>query len=156
MLVLEARGLEVEAQLAFSGLSDLVAATLLDEALALAHGASIRTEVQHLRGRIDMWRGRFADACDLLAAEATAVAGRDPESAAFMLVDAAVAADASGAVGRAVELSRKAWGLARPIGGDAAAAARTLLGGTLDAHGEALTKEERHLVVDAAAAHWRS
>src|SRR6185437_11394131 len=91
---------------------------LLDEAVPLAGDSTIRVAAQHLRGRIMMLQGRLPDASELLAAEA----------AVSMLLDAAVAASSSGAVGRAVELAREAWRLAEPLGGHVADAARVLLG----------------------------
>jgi len=131
-----------------AGRSD-AALGLLDEAVPLAGDSTTRVAAQHLRGRIMMLQGRLADASELLAAEAAGVAEQDPETAVSMLLDAAVAASSSGAVGRAVELAREAWRLAEPLGGQVADAARVLIGGELEAHGEPLNDEERGLVVDA-------
>jgi DNA-binding CsgD family transcriptional regulator len=128
------------------------AAALLDEALELAApGSRTRAPIQHLRGRIDMSRGRFSVACELLATEATAVAETDSQAAALMLMDASISASTSGAVGRGVELARESWKLAKPVGGHLADAARVVLGGLLEAHGEWLDEEECRRVVDAAS-----
>ena len=96
------------------------AARLLDEALQLAHGAEARAAIQLERARIKMWRGRFSEASELLAFEAAAIAAKNPESAALMLLDAATAAST---VRRPAHSGR-----ARAQGLDACRAARWLRG----------------------------
>jgi ATP/maltotriose-dependent transcriptional regulator MalT len=127
------------------------AAGLLDEALSLTRDLPTRAAIQHLRGRIDMSRGRFAGASALLAVEAAAIAEQDPRNAAFMLMDAAVAASTAGAVGTSVEHARRAWQLAEPLGGPVADAARAVLGGELEMHGEPQSEDERASVVEAVS-----
>jgi DNA-binding CsgD family transcriptional regulator len=97
-----------------------------------------------------MGRGHFAFASKLLMSEAAAAADADPETAVFMLLDAAISASTSGAVGEAVRLAQQAWRLAEPLGGQAAAAAQVVLGGERAFHGEPLTQEQRTAVLDAA------
>jgi pentatricopeptide repeat protein len=126
------------------------AAGLLDEAQTLAGNPGLPAATQHLRGHIEMGRGHFAFASKLLESEAAAAADSDPEAAAFMLLDAAVSASTSGSLREAVRLARKAWRLAEPLGGYAAAAAQAILGGERAFHGEPLTQEDRSAVIDAA------
>lgn len=99
-----------------------------------------------------MLQGRFAAASELLAAEAAAVADLDPETAAFMLVDATIATSTAGAVGRALNLAQEVWRLAEPMGSPVAAGARVVLGAMLEGHGEPLDQEGRQAVIDAATA----
>jgi DNA-binding CsgD family transcriptional regulator len=63
---------------------------LLDRLLEETTDPRLRTEAQHLRCRIEMWRGRPAAARDLLLAEADRVEPADPITAAIMRSHAAV------------------------------------------------------------------
>ena len=64
--------------------------TLLDRLLQETTDARLRIEAQHLRCRIEMWRGRPVAARDLLLAEAERVEPTDPVWSAIMRSHAAV------------------------------------------------------------------
>lgn len=95
--------------------------SLLDSARAGRGGVLV------LRGEPGAGRTALLVASELLAVEADAIADEDPESAAFMLLDAATAASMSGALRTSVELAREAWALAEPLGGYMADASRAAL-----------------------------
>jgi ATP/maltotriose-dependent transcriptional regulator MalT len=63
---------------------------LLDEALEETSDWRLRTETQHLRCRIQMWRGQPVIARDLLIAEADLIEAVEPAWAAFMRTHAAL------------------------------------------------------------------
>ena len=108
---------------------------LLDEALPLTADPLARAQAQHLRGRVEMWRGGEPGAAELLADEAERVAEPAPEKAVSMLIDAVMLALVSGEVrsaeriaGRAREVSENADGPPVNLAKGALAAVRLIRG----------------------------
>lgn len=93
------------------------AVALLEEAATLTLDPFLRAEVQHLRGRIDSWRGPAIDAYRMLCREADAIETSAPEKAAMMLSDATLAAITGGDLPHAVAAATRAHELALPLGG---------------------------------------
>jgi DNA-binding CsgD family transcriptional regulator len=62
----------------------------LDESQAAA--PALRVEAQHMRARVEMWRGAENKAHDLLVTEAAGIEESDPAKAAIMLTDAVMLA----------------------------------------------------------------
>ncbi len=106
---------------------------LLDEALALAIDPRVRAEIQHLRGRGQLFSGSPMDARALLTTEAERIASLDPDKAALMLVDAAFACFTTVLPKLALEHAERAYELAR---GPARLAATARLAEALVYHGQ--------------------
>jgi DNA-binding CsgD family transcriptional regulator/KaiC/GvpD/RAD55 family RecA-like ATPase len=118
------------------------ALALLQQALLLVTDAALRAEIQHMRGRVEMWTHSPAAARKILLEAADQLESSDPARAALVLVDAATTSHmegdpAEGVLGPALRISRRAYELASKVGGPAAAAAAGLLGKTLIVTGEA-------------------
>ncbi len=90
---------------------------LLEDAASLAGEPLLRAEIQHLRARIDIWRGPALDAFRLLCAEADRLETLAPDRAASMLADATLSAITGGELARAVQAARRAHAIAGPLGG---------------------------------------
>jgi DNA-binding CsgD family transcriptional regulator len=84
---------------------------LLEQAAAAAEDAGQRAAVEHLRGRMLVWRGRPAEALDLLVEQARLAAARNPRLAAAMLADAANGATTTNRYFDAEDFARRAAGL---------------------------------------------
>jgi DNA-binding CsgD family transcriptional regulator len=122
---------------------------LLEQAAGAAEDAGQRSAAEHLRGRMLVWRGRPAEALDLLVDQAELAAPRDPSVAAAMLADAANGATTTNRYFDAERFARRAVGL---LGADAEPAERaqvvTVLGWVLMLRG--LPAEARPLLDEAA------
>src|SRR6266540_555235 len=81
------------------------AVRLLDEALRRTGEPAGRAAIQHTRGRIEMFRGRTRTAARLLAAEAAAIRTVQPDQAARMLAEAAMAAFLAGEVAESLAMT---------------------------------------------------
>src|SRR6266545_1338583 len=84
------------------------AVRLLDEALRRTDEPAVRAAIWHTRGRIELFRGRARTAAQLLAAEAAAVRTAQPDQAARMLAEAALAAFLAGEVAEALTMTVEA------------------------------------------------
>lgn len=93
------------------------AVSLLDEASLLTRDRLLLAEIEHLRGRIDTWRGPALEACERLRAVAEDLREGFPEQAARILTDAAPAAITGGDLRRALLMAERALPLALPVGG---------------------------------------
>ena len=125
---LEAARLSVEPELRASRLREAAndfrvvgeleeAFAALDEALAATSDDLLRAEIQHIRGRAEMWRGAASAGYELLVREAAAVEGLDAERAAVMLIDAAMLALESGDTERALRAAQRSCEIAPDDGG---------------------------------------
>ena len=97
---------------------------LLDEALPLTGEPLARARVQHLRGRVEMWRGGEPGAAEVLAAEADRVAGAAPDKAVLMLIDAAMLALVAGEVRGAEVIVQRAREVSEQVDGPLAGLAK--------------------------------
>jgi DNA-binding CsgD family transcriptional regulator len=113
------------------------ALALLGQALDLSVVPERRLRIQHLRGRVEMARGRGRLASELLLAEASRAEANDPGLASLMLTDACAAALMGGAVKVGVEIAERAHALAKGEGRRVEIAATMMLGWALILHGEA-------------------
>jgi DNA-binding CsgD family transcriptional regulator len=93
------------------------AAALLDEADRLPAEGLTPLRVRHLRAKIDTWRGPAAAAHESLIRDAEELYGRAPEEAAAMAAEAVLCAIVAGDIRLAVASARRAYALARPLGG---------------------------------------
>jgi DNA-binding NarL/FixJ family response regulator len=84
------------------------AVRLLDEALRRTDEPAGRAAIQHTRGRIELFRGRARTAAQLLAAEAAAIRTAQPDQAARMLAEAALAAFLAGEVAESLAMTVEA------------------------------------------------
>jgi DNA-binding CsgD family transcriptional regulator len=113
------------------------ATEVLDQALPLAIDPCERADLQHLKGRIETWRGNMPDASELLVTEAEAVATANPDKAVFMLADAAFPLIATGELTRVLATARRAQALATMSGKVVQAYASLSLGSALVICGQA-------------------
>ncbi len=109
---------------------------LLGEALSSALGATLRADIQHAQGRVEMWTRSAAAARRILVAAANSIEPHDAARAAMILVDAATTcymADEPerGVLRSALDISQRAYVLGLRVGGGTEAAACGLLGKTL-------------------------
>jgi DNA-binding CsgD family transcriptional regulator len=109
---------------------------LLHEALTHARGEMLRADIEHTRGRVEMWTRPPAAARETLLAAADRIGPHDAARAALILVDAAITCfhhgdPDHGSMGPALAISRRAYELGSRAGGVAQAAASGLLGMTL-------------------------
>jgi tetratricopeptide (TPR) repeat protein len=86
---------------------------MLDQALPLNSDIGERADLQHLRGRIETWRGNMSAASRLLVAEGEVIATADPEKAAVMLADAVFPLVGTGDITAVLGIARRAQMLAR-------------------------------------------
>jgi DNA-binding CsgD family transcriptional regulator len=125
---------------------------LLDEAVALARGPILQADIDHSRGRLEMWTRSPAAARSILVAAAERIEAQDPAKATLMLIDATTTAIQEGDPGEGVEgmfiramaVSRRAYDLGRRVGGATEAAAGGALAKILVAVGG---KEEGHALL---------
>src|SRR5215211_8848886 len=110
---------------------------MLDEAPSASLTIEERANLQHLRGRIETWRGNMPAAQQLLLTEGEAIATADPEKAALMLIDAAFPLVATGNHMDALMAAQRAQALAAECGKAVQAYARLALGMTLILCGQA-------------------
>ena len=122
---------------AAAGLADRALA-LFAEAAELTCDGEQRARAQQLRGRLQIWRGRPAEATPLLVGQADRVASRWPVLAAEMLADAANGATTINSYLEAEQLAQRAVGLLGDAGDPAVrAAVLTMRGWTLLLRGKA-------------------
>jgi DNA-binding CsgD family transcriptional regulator len=105
--------------------------SLLARALDSAHEPRLRAEIQQARGQIEIFRGRTYAARQLLATEAAGVEALDPDLAASLLADAALASLLSGDPHGSVETGRRALRALQSQGGSAALITKLFLGTAL-------------------------
>jgi len=121
---------------------------MLAGALRGASDPRLRAAIQHTRGRIELFRGRAQAAHELLASEAASVEPRDPDLAASMLADAALACLLAGDAAGAVETARRAQSALQAKGGAAELITKLILGTALYRVGQ--VREGLQLVRSAA------
>ncbi|MBD0329555.1 MAG: AAA family ATPase [Thermoleophilia bacterium] len=121
----------------------------LEEALASTSDERLRAEIQHVRGRAEMWRGAGGAGYELLVREAAAVAGLDPERAAVMLTDAAMLALAGAETEPALRAAREACRIAPAGGGPVELLCRAALGTVQVVRGEASGAEALGPLLDS-------
>src|SRR6266702_157054 len=122
---------------AAAGLADRALA-LFAEAAELTCDGEQRARAQQLLGRLQIWRGRLAEATPLLVGQADRVASRWPVLAAEMLADAANGATTINSYLEAEQLAQRAVGLLGGAGDPAVrAAVLTMRGWTLLLRGKA-------------------
>jgi DNA-binding CsgD family transcriptional regulator len=114
---------------------------LLQEALTLGHGVSLRAEIEHTRGRIEMWTSSPAAARKILIRAADQVEADDPAKAALMLVDATITYGQEGdqdelMFSHALHLAQRAYELGCRVGGVTEAATAGALGKILVVTGQ--------------------
>ena len=90
---------------------------VIDEALGLSEDPLFRADLQHVRGRAEMWRGARAGAHDVLVDEAERIVAVDPRKAAVMLVDAVMIALTRGDIHVALATAKRARGTGERAGG---------------------------------------
>ena len=136
---------------------------LLDEAHVLAREMSLRADIEHTRGRIEMWTRSPAAARKILLKAAEQIEAHDPAKATLMLVDAAttttqeVDPDES-MVQQSLRVSQRAYELGCQVGGITQAAAEgaygkalVILGQNADGHRLLLRSLE---AIDARESPW--
>ena len=132
---------------AAAGVADRALA-LLAEAAELTCGEEQRARAQQLRGRLQVWRGRPAEATPLLVSYADRVASRWPVLAAEMLADAANGATTINSYLEAEQLAQRAVCLLGDAGDPAVrGAVLTMRGWTLILRGKA--PEARPVLAEA-------
>jgi len=122
---------------------------LLARALESAEDVQLRAAIQHARGRIELFRGRMNAARELLANEAITIEPLDPDLAASMLADAALASLLAGDAQGSVKTGRLAQGMLQAQGGAAELITKLILGTALYRVGQ--VREGLRLVSSAAA-----
>lgn len=125
------------------------ALSLLARALQSADDPQLRAAIQQARGRIELFRGRTQAAHGLLATHAASIEPIDPDRAASMLADAALASLLAGDAHGSVEMGRRAQSALRARGGDAELMTKLILGTALYRVGR--VSEGLQLVRSAAA-----
>jgi DNA-binding CsgD family transcriptional regulator len=114
---------------------------LLNEAHVLAREVSLRADIEHTRGRIEMWTRSPAAARKVLLAAAERIEVHDPAKATLMLVDAAttitqeIDPDES-MVQQGLRVSQRAYELGCRVGGITQAAAEGAYGKALVISGQ--------------------
>jgi DNA-binding CsgD family transcriptional regulator len=161
-----ARRLVTAAECAWLAGRTSLAMALADEAEPLAGTGRMRAEVLHVRGSVELLRGRPGDGYEILLAGADAAAREDPDLALHLLLSAAEAAMAAGMYDGVVTAARRAddlagaltsWGrvwlagVGRVLGHDFAGAMPFLREAMAAADG---TDDPRSLVWAANAAVW--
>jgi hypothetical protein len=124
------------------------AVRLLDEASRRTDEPAVRAAIQHTRGRIELFRGRVRTAARLLAAEAAAIRTVQPDQAARMLAEAAMAAFWAGEVAESLAMTVEAQQTVADGGGVAELVIK-LVTGTAYFHGGQPTEGVRMLVAAA-------
>jgi DNA-binding CsgD family transcriptional regulator len=114
---------------------------LLDEAHVLARDVSLRADIEHTRGRIEMWTRSPAAARKVLLAAAERIEVHDSAKATLMLVDAATTITQEidpdeGMVQPGLRVSRRAYELGCRVGGVTQAAAEGAYGKALVISGQ--------------------
>ena len=84
---------------------------LLRAALSSAQEPTVRADIEHQLGVIEMWGGDAAVAHELLVGAADEVEAHDPVRAAAMLTNAAIACEMAGDVNRTLAIMRRAHDL---------------------------------------------
>src|SRR6202158_47144 len=115
--------------------------SLLDEAQVLARDVSLRADIEHTRGRIEMWTRSPAAARKVLLAAAERIEAHDQAKATLMLVDAATTITQEidpdeGMVQPGLRVSRRAYELGCRVGGVTQAAAEGAYGKALVISGQ--------------------
>jgi DNA-binding CsgD family transcriptional regulator len=124
---------------------------MVEEALGWTRDEALRAELQHLRGRAEMWRGEVGAGHVLLVDEASRIAARDPSKAATMLIDAAMLALEGGRLATAAEAARQACSLAPEPESALALLCRAALGTVNVLRGDARGQDELGRLVEALA-----
>jgi DNA-binding CsgD family transcriptional regulator len=114
---------------------------LLEEAYVLAREVSLRADIEHTRGRIEMWTRSPAAARKVLLAAAERIEVHDPAKATLMLVDATTTITQEidpdeGMVQQGLRVSRRAYELGCRVGGITQAAAEGAYGKALVISGQ--------------------
>jgi DNA-binding CsgD family transcriptional regulator len=104
------------------------ALALLDRALASTGSAQLRVAIQHVRGRIEFIRGQARTAYELLSTEAEPAREPDPDLAATMLAEAAIAALMAGDAPTGLVTAIDARNTMRTAGGSAELITMLILG----------------------------
>lgn len=112
------------------------ASDLLDDALTIVENPIVRAEIQHLRARIEMFRGMPRSAHARLVVEAERVAPTDPERAALMFAEAVFPCLMAGRTDLGLETGLRAYAMAEEVGGPSRLAAGVFLAGVLALRGE--------------------
>jgi DNA-binding NarL/FixJ family response regulator len=107
------------------------AVRLLEEALQRTDEPGPRAAIWHTRGRIELFRGRARTAARLLAAEAATIRAVQPNQAARMLAEAALAAFLAGEVAEALTMTMEAQETVAGGGGVAELVTRLVTGTAL-------------------------
>jgi DNA-binding CsgD family transcriptional regulator len=126
------------------------ATVLLAKALSLSSDAALRSDIEHLRGRILMWSGSILEAHQKLRDEAESVAALEPARAALMMSEAVLPCLMAGDVRLAIHTGERARALAESTGGLAMVMSAAALGQALVLHGD--TVKARGLLEQARAA----
>jgi DNA-binding CsgD family transcriptional regulator len=124
---------------AYVGGESALGVKLLDEALLLAQGISLRADIMHSRARAEMWTGSPRSARRILLAGVDLIEASDPAKATLMLVDAATTAiqegdverDFEGTVTGALRVAERAYRVGLRAGGQPEAAAAGAFGKAL-------------------------
>jgi DNA-binding CsgD family transcriptional regulator len=103
------------------------AVLLLDEALVLTDDPLLVADIHRLRGRAEIWQGAPMSAHELLVGEAERIETADPERAALMYVEAAIACLMTWSVDDAEGTSRRAHAAADRAGGESLVASDLML-----------------------------
>jgi DNA-binding CsgD family transcriptional regulator len=104
---------------------------LLARALENVNDPRMRAAIQHARGRIELFRGRTYTAQQLLSTEAATIEPFDPDLAAGMLADAALASLLAGDAHGSVQMGRRAQRALQGKGGSAELITKLFLGTAL-------------------------
>jgi DNA-binding CsgD family transcriptional regulator len=131
------------------------ARALLSEALSLAEAPTLRADIEHALGRVEMWAGSTVQARSILLAAADRIEPLDPARAALLLMDAASTClhhgdPERGMLRQVLPIATRAHALGSVAGGSARAAASGVLGAALILLGEA--EEGYDLVVEGLRA----
>jgi DNA-binding NarL/FixJ family response regulator len=122
---------------------------LLDDALVSTADPQLRVGVQHVRGRIEFVRGRARTAYELLAGEASRILELEPDRAATMLAEAAIASLMAGDAPAALNTAAQARSAMQTSGGSAELITSLIFGTAMYRLGQ--TAEGFRLLLPAAA-----
>ena len=112
------------------------AMALVEDALRLVADPALRAELEHARGRFQMWAGSPSRARELLLAAADRIRASDPDKAALMLGDAITTCSQTGDLHEAIRIGQLLESVGATPGGLGDVVAKGLLGKTLILVGE--------------------
>jgi DNA-binding CsgD family transcriptional regulator len=104
---------------------------LLAEAAELSSKPTLRSDIEHLHGQIEMWAGLTPQARERLSRTAAEIEPHDRTRAALINADAALAALLAGDVAGGTDLARRAYALAEPLGAELVALTGPIVGNAL-------------------------